>query len=472
MFPFYKKQHLILLALPLAIGTFLSLHQSFLVSSDNTSSTNDNAMLLASSSAFLLEDKERNRRPDEYFGQSSSSILPRDDDDDDDDDNEMPPKIAWLLSFPNSGTSYTMTMVEQATNKSTASNYGIEVTDTKYPSVPVHANHPEGPYWEGTSIARRIAPGKDRLKARIRELPDTFVLTKTHCGGRCVHCSAKDYVVANTTTFLRACARTTARLGKNLRVEALMDPTRVARVVHLMRNPFTNIVARFHLEGRNMMMQQCQQNQDIVIDKDDNSAVAENVNKDPLLLPMNATGFATFCRVLDERYAKEEQDVFYSNPKLLQLLQAVPCRAEFYKYVQWHNYVGKMLPSLGGRRRSVDPGTRTAAVAAAAEYVNKDDEMKTMKHALPVLTLYYEHFHSNMDVTARRLLQFLHQEQYYYYNNSSRSTSKTATPTIRPFRNLPTYEDHFSAVERQAAIQLMRTVSTPWTWERIRHYLE
>jgi hypothetical protein len=426
LFPFYKKLYLILLALPLAIGTFLSLHQSLLVSSDSTRSP----------IPLLVEEKD---------GENSDLLS-----EDEEYDDELSPKIAWLLSFPNSGTSYTMTMVEQATNRSTASNYGIEVTDTKYPSVPVHVNHPEGPYWEGTSVARRLAPGKDRLKARIRDLPETFVLTKTHCGGRCVHCNATEYVVANTKTFLRACARTTARLGKNLRIEAIMDPTRVARVVHLIRNPFTNIVARFHLEGRNMMQRaidsDAAESDEETAQAEESSAATGETPREPIVLPRNATGFATFCRTLDERYAPDEERVFDS--KLFKLMQVVPCRAEFYKYVQWHNYVGKILASLG-------PDNPISPTTSSAEYNT---------HHVPTLTLYYEHFHSNIEVTTRRLLEFLDQEQYY---DSSNEKLK-----IRAFRDLPTYDDHFSTAERQAAMQLMRTVATPWTLERIRHYLE
>ena len=43
-------------------------------------------------------------------------------------DDEFTPKIAWLMSFPNSGTSYTMTLVGRASNRSFATNYASEVT--------------------------------------------------------------------------------------------------------------------------------------------------------------------------------------------------------------------------------------------------------------------------------------------------------------------------------------------------------
>ena len=299
------------------------------------------------------------------------------------------PQIVWLASFPNSGTSYTMTMVEQASNRSTATNYGLEVADYKNPSIPLHTNHPEGPYWEG---------GQKRL------LPESgYILTKTHCGGRCVRCGAKDYVV-NASAFLDACARTTARLGKNRRtLDNRMDPKRVAKVVHLLRNPFTNIVARFHLESRNLFRREQRTGQ---------------------WLPKNATGFANFCKILDEFYAQEEEGVL--DPDIRGLMAHVPCRGEFYKWTSWHNLLGQVLPSMG------------------------------VEATIPVLTLYYEDYHKDLNETAGRVLEFLNLEP--------------RNLPYRSFRELPSYADHFTIEQRMAAWRLMEAVATPWTWERIVRY--
>lgn len=40
----------------------------------------------------------------------------------------LTPAVVWLASYPNSGTSFTMTLVERASDLSMASNYGVEVT--------------------------------------------------------------------------------------------------------------------------------------------------------------------------------------------------------------------------------------------------------------------------------------------------------------------------------------------------------
>jgi len=151
-----------------------------------------------------------------------------------------------------------MVMVDRSTNFSTSTNYDVEIaTPDRDPSVLVHENHPEGPFWEGLSGKRGSS---------IRLLPPQFVLTKTHCGGRCINCPATDYYVPNATAFLQGCQKTSGyralrdgevaeKRGRstNRFVDEIDAPTRVAKVVHLIRNPFDKIVARFHLERRHVV---------------------------------------------------------------------------------------------------------------------------------------------------------------------------------------------------------------------------
>lgn len=86
---------------------------------------------------------------------------------------EFTPKIAWLMSYPNSGTSFTMTCVEHTTNLSTATNYGDEVTAKGDYSLSIYPRHQEGPFWEGMS-------GKLGV---IRPLPERYVLVKSKFAG-------------------------------------------------------------------------------------------------------------------------------------------------------------------------------------------------------------------------------------------------------------------------------------------------
>mmetsp|Transcript_5939 Transcript_5939/g.14751 ORF Transcript_5939/g.14751 Transcript_5939/m.14751 type:complete len:643 (+) Transcript_5939:420-2348(+) len=195
----------------------------------------------------------------------------------------MNPRIAWLASFPNSGTSFTMTMVARATNTTFATNYGIEANygSRATPSLPIYPRHPEGPYMPDpeTSFHHRSLPyGK-------------HVITKTHCGGYCVNCGPdeysygyrkddggdeqeqkheprdatddndqdKDYTEYDeyddhhhlaALEFLQDCASGHAIDDRGNLVDVSYPPERVSRVIHLIRNPFHNVIARFHLERK------------------------------------------------------------------------------------------------------------------------------------------------------------------------------------------------------------------------------
>ena len=86
------------------------------------------------------------------------------------------PDIAWLMSFPNSGTSYTMRLVQAVSNTTAATNYAEECKQDSEGRVATLFDSPSGPY-----LRQQVLHGG-------MSLPKRYVLTKTHCGGRCVHC--------------------------------------------------------------------------------------------------------------------------------------------------------------------------------------------------------------------------------------------------------------------------------------------
>jgi hypothetical protein len=253
------------------------------------------------------------------------------------DQDSLFPKIVWLASYPNSGTSYTMTMVQRATHLATATQYGAECTVDGEDPTPVFPHSPDGPFWN--------AYGKMGKK---RTLPSTYILTKTHCGGRCVNCSAGEYVI-DAKAFYTACERTSGFRG-NRRFELSSSNAAVSKVIHLIRNPFDNIIARFHLERKHF------------------------VEKNPDLetfLPKNATGFRRWCSELDKRFSFEDSKYFAS--KSLPVMQQVPCHAEFFKYAQWHNLLNEAID-------------------------------------LPALVVFYEDFHTAQNATSQKIFDFLEQE--------------------------------------------------------------
>lgn len=107
------------------------------------------------------QDHGEHVRPLVDSSSSSSSLLP---------------DIAWLMSFPNSGTSYTMRLVQAVSNTTAATNYAEECKQDSSGRVATLFDSPSGPY-----LRQQVLDGG-------MPLPKRYILTKTHCGGRCVHC--------------------------------------------------------------------------------------------------------------------------------------------------------------------------------------------------------------------------------------------------------------------------------------------
>ena len=62
-------------------------------------------------------------------------------------------EIAWLLSFPNSGTSYTIKLIRHLSMTHTATNYGHEVPmNDGEDSLSVYGDQMGGPYWMTPSL--------------------------------------------------------------------------------------------------------------------------------------------------------------------------------------------------------------------------------------------------------------------------------------------------------------------------------
>lgn len=57
-------------------------------------------------------------------------------------------KMVWLMSFPNSGTSFTSRLVRDATKTDSASNYADETPSGEDGlRLPVYEDQPDGPFW-------------------------------------------------------------------------------------------------------------------------------------------------------------------------------------------------------------------------------------------------------------------------------------------------------------------------------------
>lgn len=211
------------------------------------------------------------------------------------------PKIAWLMSFPNSGTSYTLSLVSTVSNMTMASNYGWEHYDNDGISVPVFE---KGPYW---------------LSPHSPNRPSKTVLTKTHCGGYCHNCHVKKFI-ETPHSFLMHCAMAQGIVWSNKTkdfqaISHVYDTSEVDRAVHLIRDPLDNMVSRYHLGIHKVTKQ----------------------NKTDLIERYTYTpeGFKNYCD--DQSDVHDELTSIYVDQSVLKLIKDIPCHMDLFRYVQWHN---------------------------------------------------------------------------------------------------------------------------------------
>ena len=149
-------------------------------------------------------------------------------------------------------------------------------------------------------------------------------------------------------------ATTGVRLPKEShKTEVSYDPHLAQRAIHLLRNPFDNIVSNFHLErnekkkmGRQDWLQR---------------------------YPNTILGFKTYCQDLDSRHTMEESTIRFLPPSIVQLFSHVPCHAAFFIFIQWHNLALQVQQHLH----------------------------------LPTLYIYYEDYDRDWNGTTKKMIDFL-----------------------------------------------------------------
>eukprot|EP00978_Attheya_sp_CCMP212_P041422 scaffold237497_cov58-Attheya_sp.AAC.2 len=244
-------------------------------------------------------------------------------------DSYDPPGIVQLLSFPNSGTTYTLATVSQATQHCTSSQAKTELL--------VNPESPNGPYYH-----KKCDPRFD--------LPKKYVLNKSHCLTMSKY--RESYKLTkerdNPLLFQDAC-----HIGSSSGQDFNYDLSLIKKTVHLIRNPFDNVVSRFRYSW----------NKDHEHNLED---AYEKTNE----------GFHEFCSLHNEIYSTEHQNAFV-KPEHKDLISKVPCAGEFFRYIIWHNQAIKMIK----------------------------------KTKAPSINVYYEDYNEKFDETMDTLLSFLEEEQ-------------------------------------------------------------
>lgn len=132
------------------------------------------------------------------------------------------PQLAWLMSYPNSGTTFTLNHISAVSKLTMATNYKI---DKPRPIHPVYRDQQEGPFW--------------REPHDIKTCPNTTILVKTHC----VHTGGESMIHTHSIErFIAGCYET--RLGGASDRRGSYHG--VSKVIHLIRNPFHNLIANYH----------------------------------------------------------------------------------------------------------------------------------------------------------------------------------------------------------------------------------
>jgi len=188
------------------------------------------------------------------------------------------------------------------------------------------------------------------------KVPDILALTKAHCSGFCFKCPPSTGIDA----FERSC-RTVgwSAMGglksKSGLQKSIYEVDLVKKAVHLVRNPYDNIVSRMH----HALSHQ---------------GKAGFSDQQRATFTDNQDGFRAWCDFIDGQFAYLVPQSIARHIDSGRILD-VPCHADLIRYVLWHNAAVEMTKRLG----------------------------------LPVYVLYYENYATNFNTTVRKLFDFLGQ---------------------------------------------------------------
>ena len=228
-----------------------------------------------------------------------------------------------------------------------------------------------------------------------------YVLTKTHC--------EHQNLAQNHHAFRKQCCSGSRRYPETDKDKIPMkhsckrgfcgesvtyDIDIVKKVVHLIRDPFTNIVSRFNREQRvnATYLKQLQSNMHDYHD-----------------------AFKSWCKEKDEKISFREQ-IYYGK----RFPSDVPCRHEFFQYIDWHN---------------------------KAFSLTEDLEVES-------LVFHYENYQKNFSGALRELSSFL---EYKIEDHETEFHPQT-------------YSFMYSEKEHLAIMQWFQEISSRSTWNSIKRY--
>jgi hypothetical protein len=381
---------------------------------------------------------------------SSNSNLSTNDGDGNGSDDGL--KIIQLLTYPMSGTTYTLRLYGESTRVTVATNYAysgkrttkdghnLPVFPNSNTNTNIHNNEENGsPYWTD-AVGTGIATTK----------PSKYVLSVSHCHGYCFYPCKPDRYVQTLPSFEEGCrsvygptkkvqdmmedfyqppkSTSTGMFGKNAdhnaekndgsqgsgaedgaNGEAAVDKyiiprSKVAKVVHLIRDPISNVVSRFHEYRR------------LKLGFPDRS---EETDREE---------FRDWCKKMDSdvELMASIADSFLITSKIKEVMKDVPCHSEFFKYVAWHNHVVDMI-------------------------WNKNYKS---------LTIYYEDYAKEERTQAEELATFAEESL----------VSADSIPSIMLLITVRMYKSYLTDAEIQSVEIFVRTMAYPNTMQLLERY--
>lgn len=321
------------------------------------------------------------------------------------------PKIIYLLTYPMSGSTFTMELIEKATQVAVATNSdafnpyhdsndtssisgsgsgsgsGSSINnnngDTKLQLRPISVDYPNllkqqnnvNDNTENTTASQSTIGYPFWTKSYEHGiLPANNVLTLSHCSGYCMApCSPIHYVMP-LSSFEESCRQISsdANNSNNAKTESYIDNDNdnerqsttnvlytpqedMGGIIHLIRDPLSNVVSRFHeflTMNPHWLQEQQQQNRNPQQPNTNTIGSARSPQEN----------FKTWCREMDSSdstntsdptnsFAEEQSSPLFST-ELKRRMKSIPCHSEFIKYVSWHNHVVEM--SWGGNVPKVE----------------------------------------------------------------------------------------------------------------------
>jgi hypothetical protein len=212
--------------------------------------------------------------------------------------------IVLLLSFPNSGTSYTLANTQTISDLTVATSYDQEIL---YSGTPLFVGaYEQSPYILNASLGR-----------------PRNILTKTHCTGHCEVCVPE----FNLKVFETECLSLTkynAATKRNMRIP--YNAIKPSKAVHLFRNPHDNLVARMHMgveRRRTRLLWTEYQLARFTFDE---------------------SGFSQWCSYVDSLFKGNLKEMLRNQYGISEyIIHTLPCLSEWFRWVKWHNNAIAML---------------------------------------------------------------------------------------------------------------------------------